>query len=173
MTNGLYNALIALFISAAIISCGNNSKEATSATPAANPYSVLILGSWNLLYSAEDANANGRPDEDEKFFAPNDERVIIYFQSDGTGNITSTYMDPGGPTVEKNDIAWKLYNDKELELVSIHTSNLGSQVTTVYDTTIVYISHMTEKAAFWELTTMYYSNNDTTYSSSWMEFEKI
>lgn len=174
MTTRLYSAMIALSLSITIFSCGNKDKENTSVTPASTN-SVLILGTWEMLYSADDENENGKLDEEEKIFPEDGETFTIYFQSDGTGTTNNKFTDIDGTTDEDiESFSWKLMNDdKELEIIAKYVDSFGSQVITEYDTSTVYISNMTEKSAFWELRYTEIYNNDTVYYKSWTELKKL
>lgn len=174
MTQKLLTPVVLSFLVAALFSCSPKDKEKTNVEPEKPSNTFLLLGTWNVVFFADDDNENGQLDEEEKEFPEPNEKLSIYFQSDGTGETISIFEEiPGQPGEDREKFKWEfLNNETQFRIITEYTDSFGQQVQTLYDTSVVDIISLSDISTTWAFNEYYYNGMDTTVYRSWATLEK-
>ncbi|HEY9178229.1 MAG TPA: hypothetical protein VIN07_11080 [Flavipsychrobacter sp.] len=170
MTQRLLYPVLIMLLPVLLFSCSDKEKEKTNVEPEKPSNTFLLLGTWNVLFFADDDNENGVLDEDEKVAPEADEKLTIYFQSDGTGETISEFEEtPGSPREEREKFKWEFQNNEtQLRVISEYTDSFNSQVRTIYDTAVVDILALSDVATTWQFSDYYFDGVDSIDLKSWI-----
>ena len=172
MIQRLLNPLAIFVFATFLISCRDKGKQTTTVEPEKPSNTFMLLGTWNLLFTAYDDNENGQLDEEEKSFPEtDDEKVSILFKSDGTGETIFTFEDtPGVIDEEKEAFKWAFQNNEtELLLITEYVDSFGTDL----DTTVMTILTLSEVSLALQEYYTYFNGVDSTTDLSWLVMEKI
>lgn len=120
MTKTLLNGLLAVILSGTLLTSCKKEKQNILPTP-----KDLLVGKWQMSYTAFDDNGNKVMDEKEKEKA---EDITLLFKPDGTG--VSHYHDSDFPGEHDEQAFTWSFQDSETKIVLvIHDEDFGTETT--------------------------------------------